>query len=320
MAATSASSPLIHVAVGAISDPQGRILLTRRPDHVHQGGRWEFPGGKLEPGETLGRGLQRELYEELGIHVGRSSPLIRVHHDYGDRHVLLDVHRVTDFAGEPHGREGQPLRWVHPQAMDADEFPAADRPIINALRLPDRMLITGSDPGRVGEFLGRLERALVSGVRLVQLRTPGLEADTYRTLVTAAAVVCREHGARMVANPPVVLPELPAGVGLHLNGRRLLAARERPLGLDRLVGASCHDARELQRAQALGLDYVLLSPVLPTASHPHVPPLGWERFTELVESVALPVYALGGMQSSHIEAAKACGGQGIAAIGALWSA
>ncbi len=313
------SKNIIHVAVGAISDSRGWILLTRRPDHVHQGGLWEFPGGKLEPGETVAQGLERELREELGIRLRGSIPLIRVHHHYGDRQVLLDVHRVTGFTGEPHGREGQPLRWVHPEAMEADRFPAADRPIITALRLPDRMLITGPDPTRVNEFLDRLARSLASGVRLVQLRAPGLDAEAYRVLAAAAAELCRRRGAWMLVNPPLGAMEPPEGVGLHLSSRRLLAARERPLGATGLVGASCHNAVELERAQSLSLDYALLSPVLPTTSHPHAAPLGWKKFTELVERAALPVYALGGMTQHHVAVARQYGGQGIATIGGLWS-
>jgi len=127
---------LIHVMAGALEDRHGRILIARRPEGAHQGGLWEFPGGKLEPGETPQRGLERELAEELGIRVLASQPLIRVLHDYGDRRVLLDVRRVTSFAGVPVGREGQPLAWRHPEDMDPGDFPAADRPIITALRSP----------------------------------------------------------------------------------------------------------------------------------------------------------------------------------------
>ena len=125
----------VHVVAGAIADAQGRVLVSRRPEGVHQGGLWEFPGGKLEPGETPQRGLERELAEELGIQVLESRPLLQVHHDYGDRRVLLDVHRVTSFAGAPVGREGQPLAWRHLEDLDPRDFPAADGPIITALRL-----------------------------------------------------------------------------------------------------------------------------------------------------------------------------------------
>lgn len=309
----------VHVVAGALGDSQGRVLVARRHAHLHQGGLWEFPGGKLEPGEAPRQGLAREFWEELGIHVLDSEPLIRLTHDYGDRHILLDVWRVTRYQGEPQGREGQPLRWLYPEAMRPAEFPAADRPIITALRLPDRMLITGPDPLTPTLFLDRLERALNGGVRLVQLRAPGLEDAAYQSLAVAVRECCLGHGARLLLNAPPETALAMPGVGLHLSSRRLGVLRERPLGEDRLVGASCHDALELRRAVRLGLDYALLSPVGPTPTHPEAQPLGWERFRQLVEPLPLPVYALGGLGLGDIPQAKHCGGQGIAAIRGLWS-
>jgi len=126
----------IHVVAGAIGDAAGRILTTRRPDGVHQGGLWEFPGGKLEPGERPLDGLARELAEELGIRLQAARPLIRVRHAYADRAVLLDVYRVQGYAGTPAGREGQPLAWRWPTDMDPGLFPAADRPVIRACNSP----------------------------------------------------------------------------------------------------------------------------------------------------------------------------------------
>ncbi len=312
----------IHVAVGALQDRHGRILVARRPDCSHQGGLWEFPGGKLELEEGLAEGLNRELLEELGIRVVSFEPLIRIHHEYADRRVLLDVHRILDYTGEPHGREGQPLRWVHPRDMDPDAFPAADRSIINALRLPDRMLITGTDPNRKYEFLERLERALEAGIRLVQLRAADLPLNVYAGLAEHVGRYCVEHAAGLLLNGPEGAWEAAgtmAGVsGLHLPARHLAALARRPAGSNVLVGASCHNQRELARAADLGLDYALLSPIKPTASHPGVTELGWERFSALADKAALPVFALGGMGLEDIYLAKHHGGQGIAAIGALW--
>lgn len=123
----------VHVAVGVIVDPAGeKILLTRRAAAAHQGGLWEFPGGKVEPGETLREALERELLEELGIRVGNSAPLLEVRHDYGDKQVLLDVHAVLDFEGEPSGLEGQPLVWVAARELNDYQFPAANRPVLEA--------------------------------------------------------------------------------------------------------------------------------------------------------------------------------------------
>lgn len=308
----------IHVMAGAIGDAEGRILVTRRPAHAHQGGLWEFPGGKLEPGETPEQGLTRELDEELGIRVHACEPLIRIRHDYGDRLVLLDVRRVTGYSGNPRGREGQPLRWLHPQDMDAGSFPAADRPIITALRLPRLFLITGPDPKDPAGFLSRLSMALAGGIRLVQLRAHRLDAVAYRRLAEDAFGRCESNGARLLLNRD---PKEVAGVprhGLHLGSCVLSSLMRRPGLPGDLVGASCHDPSELVRSALLGLDYALLSPVRPTQSHPGVAPLGWVRFREWVDPVPLPVYALGGLGPADLEDAIHHQAQGIAAIRGLW--
>lgn len=123
----------VHVAVGVIVDARRQILLTRRPDHVHQGGLWEFPGGKVEAGETLSKALKRELLEELAIAPLRTTPLLEIHHDYGDKAVRLDVHVVWEYSGEPEAREGQPMAWVDVSALTDYDFPAANEPIVAAL-------------------------------------------------------------------------------------------------------------------------------------------------------------------------------------------
>jgi 8-oxo-dGTP diphosphatase len=123
----------VHVAVGVILDKDRNILLTRRAQNSHQGGLWEFPGGKVEIGESLALGLRRELYEELGIAIGRTSALLEVRHDYGDKAVLLDVHVVWDFTGEARGVEGQPLAWVAAEELAQYAFPAANVPIVDAV-------------------------------------------------------------------------------------------------------------------------------------------------------------------------------------------
>lgn len=308
----------IHVAAGAISDARGRILVTKRPDRVHQGGRWEFPGGKLEPGETPAAALARELHEELGVRVSASRPLIRIHHDYGDRRILLDVRRVVSYRGEPQGREGQPLAWVHPQAMEPAAFPVADRPVITALRLPECYLITGADPRAPDRFLARLDRGLAQGIRLVQLRAHDLRDDDYIDLAMGAFQLCTRHGARLLLNrDPALARALPCH-GLHLTARRLAALTHRPLDDRYLIGASCHDRQGLSRAARLGLDYALLSPVRATRSHPEAQPLGWPRFAALAEGAKLPVYALGGLGPGDLARAFAHGAQGIAAIRGLW--
>ena len=129
----------IHVAVGVILDsplksaqPQ-QVYLTRRAIDVHQGGKWEFPGGKVESGESTFVALQRELNEEIGITVNTSDHLMDIRHDYGDKQVWLDIHVVTDFTGTPHGKEGQLGQWFALTQIVTLDFPAANQPIIDKL-------------------------------------------------------------------------------------------------------------------------------------------------------------------------------------------
>jgi 8-oxo-dGTP diphosphatase len=308
----------IHVAAAAIIDPRGRVLIGRRADHRHQGGLWEFPGGKVEPGESVEQALARELKEELDILPLASEPLIRIHHQYAEREVLLDFFRVTRYQGEASGREGQPLRWLRPQEMRAEEFPAADRPVITALRLPDRYLITDGSTAHADDFLGRLKLALDKGLGIIQLRAHPLGDADYRRLLDEAREICSGYNARLLVNrPQATLDWLGLSDGIHLSARQLMALDARPAG-EALIGASCHSLAELEQAERLQLDYLLLSPVLPTATHPGLACLGWSRFRDWVDRVNLPVYALGGMQPSQLQTAKRAGAQGIAAIRAFW--
>jgi 8-oxo-dGTP diphosphatase len=124
---------VVTVAVGILIDPQGRVLITRRAPQTHQGGLWEFPGGKVEPGETIVDALARELKEELGVTVLISEPFMTLQHDYGDQCVCLAVHRVTSWRGEPSGMEGQPLAWQQPADLTDWPFPDANQPILTRL-------------------------------------------------------------------------------------------------------------------------------------------------------------------------------------------
>lgn len=307
----------IHVAVGVVVDAQGRILIARRPCGAHQGGLWEFPGGKVEPAESARDALERELHEELGIHLCDACPLIRIPHQYPDKSVLLDVWRITDFTGEAFGREGQPIRWVPSRSLSGYQFPDANKAIITAASLPDYYLIT-PDPGTDWEsFLARLELRLGEGIRLVQLRAHGLSPADYEALAREVAVLTHQYDARVLLN---AVPDLALKleVGVHLTSRVLRVQTSRPLPAELPVAASCHDPAELRRAVDLGVDFVVLGPVARTGSHPDTPPLGLSVFGSWIRDIPIPVYALGGMAPADLKQVFAARGQGIAGISSLW--
>lgn len=313
------SARTVHVAVGVIIGSDGNILIAKRPDKAHQGGLWEFPGGKVEPGETLMAALKRELFEELSIEVLATEALIKIRHDYGDKIVLLDVHKVTAFSGEPCGNEGQPIAWVAKQDLCNYEFPAANRPIITAINLPQRLLITGNF-NSLDELLTRTESALKQGIQLVQLRT--LNRAGIDEAIAAMHLLCEDYAAVLMVNTSVdhfaALPNPHHKIGLHLNSHSLHRLNQRPVDASILLSCSCHDQNEIEHAESIGVDFIYLSPVLETRSHPEQQGMGWEVFEELVAKARVPVFALGGMNESHITQATVVGAQGIASIGAWW--
>lgn len=313
----SSADRLIPVAAGVLFDETGRVLVQRRAEDAHVGGTWEFPGGKADPGESREAALARELREELGIEVRKARPLIRIQHTYPEKTVLLDVWRVESFDGEPRGLEGQPVEWVFPGNLSKLEMPPADRPIVHAVRLPDICLVTANTPSADDAFLERLETRLAAGIRLVQLRADRDPGDLER-LTRAAGAVCERHGAWLVlnGNPSDALAW--GAHGVHLNGARLRQCRERPVPEDFWLSAACHDDTELDMASRLPVDFLFVSPVKPTASHPGSPALGVEGFQRLCELAQMPVYALGGMTPHDRELVWHSGGQGVAGIRGCW--
>lgn len=317
-AAECVAAPVTHVAVAAIVNERQQVLVSLRPDHVHQGGLWEFPGGKLEAGESVRAALNREIHEELGVSVTRARPLIRIPHRYPDKAVLLDVWRVDAFQGDPHGREGQVVEWLAIDALAARAFPAANRSIIRALQLPVEYLITPEPDGGAERFLRQLRTSLEAGVRLVQLRAKSLKREAYEALACQVIDLCRCYQASVLLNSEPQLAQRLGADGVHLSGRRLAVTRQRPLPDSLWVAASCHGPEDLAMAERVGADFAVLSPLKTTASHPAADPLGWARFSSWLDDCTIPVYALGGMERSDIDAAIKNGAQGIAAIRALW--
>lgn len=308
----------LHVVAAAVFNESGKVLITRRPDHVHQGGLWEFPGGKVEAGESASVALTRELHEEVGIDVQQTRPLIRTTHAYPDKEVLLDVWRVDGFSGEAHGKEGQPFKWVDPEQLANFSFPEANVPIIHAVQLPELYLIT-PDPGDDTQvFLNQFEKCLASGIRLVQLRAKSLSQKDYIKLAKQTKKLCIRFNAKLILNSDPELVFVVNADGVNLTGERLLALDKRPLADDKWVAASCHTEEDILQASKIGVDFGMLSPVQATASHPETIPIGWSKFQAVCEHAPFPVYALGGVKSEDLNKAFEYGAQGIAAIRALW--
>lgn len=303
----------LQVAAGVIKGTDGKILIAKRDESLHQGGLWEFPGGKIEAGETPEQALRRELKEELDIDVRSASPLITIHHCYPDRDVTLRVFLVDQFSGLAKGCQNQPIRWVPPNELTQFPFPAANRPIVAAACLPPYYAIL--DDQVSNDLMHDLRKLLTKDIRLIQARLKISSRDEVNKFLIKAYSLCDEYNAALLINSAANFDSAPVH-GLHLTSADLLSLRERP-AKDQWLGASCHTLSELEHAQKIGADFVVLAPVLPTRTHPEASALGWERFAVLTEQINIPVYALGGLTKEDLDNARAAGAQGVAGIRAF---
>lgn len=324
----------LAVVAGVLIDREGRVLLAQRPPGKPLAGLWEFPGGKLEAGESARQALARELLEELGVEIHDARPLVATRHVGPLGTIRLDAWTITGWSGEPTGLETQALAWVPLAELDTWPMPAPDRPIVSALRLPSFYVIT-TEPGpdhalfldRIGAMLAAWPQpddaaGAARGIQtngLLQLRSKHLDDDALAPLAQGCAERARRYGWHLLINGrPRLSAEL--GLGLHLTStqlRTLTAEDLPPSDPPRWLAASCHDEAEIALAAALGCDFVTVSPILSTASHPGAEPIGWTGLAGLVRRSPLPCYALGGLHPAHLATAREHGAIGIAGIGAF---
>ena len=311
------SRPRVEVVAAVLRHEDGRFLLGQRPAGKVYSGYWEFPGGKIEPGEAAAAALRRELSEELGIEVTRAYPWLTRDYDYAHAAVRLRFFRVLEWSGEPHGRENQRFAWQFPGAISVDPLLPANAPILRALRLPPVYGITNAAELGEREFLAHLEDALGGGLKLVQVREKEMAGEALARFAARVVKLAQAAGARVLINTDAELARRVGADGVHLTASQLARADRRP-GLD-LVGASCHDAEELARAGELGADFAVLGPVRPTPSHPGAAGIGWDAFAALLRDNPLPVYALGGLSLQDLDMAYGCGAHGISMMRGAWA-
>jgi 8-oxo-dGTP diphosphatase len=309
-------SERIRVAAAVLVRADGAILLAQRPPGKPYAGYWEFPGGKLEPGEMPAAALARELLEELGIVVTRASPWLVQEFDYPHAQVELHFFRVFAWDGELVGHDGQAFAWQVPGLFTLSPLLPANTRILQALELPPVYGISNAEAIGESAFLEQAGRALASGLRLVQLRDKGWPPARRLALAAALLPLVRQAGARMLWNGEVDEARVAGCDGVHWTSAALAAATVRPTDL--LVAASCHGAEDILRASKLDVDFAVLGPVAPTPTHPLAIPLGWAGFRRCIAGTRIPVYALGGLRHHDLRDALDAGAHGVALMRAAW--
>jgi 8-oxo-dGTP diphosphatase len=256
------------------------------------------------------------LKEELGIDGIRATRWITRLFAYPHATVRLNFFRVWEWQGEPHPHEGQTFAWELPGAHTVQPLLPANFPILKALELPPVYGITHAAALGRDVFLQRLEAALDRGLKLIQVRDKDLPEAERLQLAREVVARARPRGARVLVNGSLSLAGQAGADGIHLDSMALAQVTSRPDC--EWVGASCHDADQLGRAGEVA-DFSVLSPVLPTASHPGEPTLGWDAFARLAAQSPIPVYALGGVDWPDVGPAQSHGAHGIAMLRGAWA-
>lgn len=300
---------MVEVAAAVIERADGSFLLAQRPAGKVYAGWWEFPGGKVEAGEPAAAALARELHEEIGIEVVKAYPWVSRVHVYEHAVVMLHFYRVVEWRGEPHAREGQALAWQRLDQPVAEPMLPANGPVIASLALPLEYAITDAESLGLEGMLAYADLRLEQGLRMIQVRDKAFpERDL---LISELKEKAARHGARILVNSG------PSADGIHYTAAQLMKLKARPLPV--LSGASCHTVQELGHAMAIGLDFAVLGPVLPTATHPRAKTLGWDGFTRIAENASIPVYAIGGLRREDMDEAREAGAHGLAMIRGSWT-
>jgi len=310
----------MHVMAGLLIDGNGRVLLAERPPGKHLAGFWEFPGGKLELGELPIDALARELREELGIELQSAQPLIRVPWTYDDRRLVLDAWRVDGWLGTPQSLEGQALQWCLPMAIDPEIMTPADRPILQALRLPAIYAVTPAEVAfdQRDALLERIHEAIGSGVRLLQLHLPLWPIEAVRELARDLLPAARAKDVQLVLDGDIEGARM-LGIGVQLNSEQCVSLTERPLPWRQLVGVSCHDAFQLAKATHMRADVATLPlSIANELGSRSDATMAWTYFQSLTEEASIPVYAAGDAGSLDPNQANRSGAQGIAISAEAW--
>lgn len=304
----------IKAVAGVLRNKNQEILIAQRKNTQFMGGFWELPGGKQETGESPEQALVRELKEELSIQVEHLSIHQTMTHRYQDRIVKLNIYNINQYQKKPRESEGQNIAWVKTTDLNKRKLLPTMKAFMDSITLPDKYWITPSNNHHSQIWMDKLEQKLRQGIKLIQLRSK-ISLDS--AIIDKVRHKCRQYNATLLLNTLNKDFSKTNGDGWHLTTHELFALNKRPCVNDKLLGASTHNLDEALKAQEIGANFIVISPIQATQTHPDTKPLGWGNAVEVVNKVNIPVYFLGGMGIKDLDKTLKLGAQGIAGVSAF---
>lgn len=304
----------IKVVVGVLHNKNGQFLIAKRQNHQFMGEFWEFPGGKIEPGESAESAIKRELKEELNIDIKALSYHRTIFHTYPDRKIELNVYCINKYNNTPIGAEGQTIVWKKAHELKPYKLLPTMKTLITSIKLPNKYWITPSSNHQSKAWMKKFEEKLTKDIKLIQLRSKnkldsGFIAEIYHE--------CQQHNLKLLLNTIDKTFKESFCDGWHLTTNEMFEYTHRPCSENKLLGVSTHNIDEAMTAQKMGADFIVISPIQPTATHPNTKALGWENAKKVTNKITIPVYFLGGMTLKDLDKTLKFGAQGIAGVSAF---
>ena len=300
---------MIEVVVGIIRNNSEEIFISRRKKNQFMSGYWELPGGKVENNEDLSSALKRELFEEIGIKIEKFNLIQTIPQQYPKRIINLSVYVIEKYSGTPVGKEGQDYSWCSIEKFEEYKLLPTMWKIFKRLSLPNSYWIT-PDNHNSNSVIEECNQRLSVGEKIIQLRS---KSQLNKTYIDKINKLCQLNQAKLVLNMPHMVFDEPCD-GWHLTSNELMASSKREFPDDKLVGASAHNLIEVKHAEKISVDYISLSPINETLTHPKNKILGWEKASEIISQCTVPIYLLGGMNKDSMDKALGIGAKGIAGI------
>ncbi|WP_428086545.1 Nudix family hydrolase [Candidatus Thioglobus sp.] len=304
----------IKAVVGVLRNNHQQILIAKRQAHQFMGGFWELPGGKIEGDESTKQTIIRELNEELGIDVSALSLHQTMQYSYTDRKVELHIYNIDQYQKTPRGIEGQKIAWSNVEDLPNFNLLPTMKAFIDSITLPNQYWITPSVNHQSEAWMDAFEQKLKSGISLIQLRS---KVTINSAFIAELNNKCQQHNVKLLLNIPNKTFTEDYCNGWHITTGELLKLSKRPCDANQLLGASAHNLKEALKAQEVGCDFVVISPIQATQTHPNALPIGWEAGEAVVNKLNIPVYFLGGMALKDLNKALKIGAQGIAGVSAF---